>query len=40
MKYIGATSFYLRGGGKPFSDIEFTMETEVNNQLPFSSTFS
>jgi hypothetical protein len=35
---IEATSFYL--WGKPFSDIEFTMETEANNELPFSSTFS
>ena len=33
MKYIGATSFYLGGGGESFSDIEFTIETEVNNDL-------
>ncbi len=25
--------FFLFGGGGPFSDIEFTIETEVNNDL-------
>ncbi len=39
MKYIGATSI-LFGAGESFSDIEFTIETEANNELPFSSMFS
>ena len=35
MKYIlGRLIFYLGGRG-PFSDIEFTMETEANNELTF-----
>ena len=31
---IEAISFYLGGGGS-FSDIEFTMVNEANNELPF-----